>query len=84
MIWFSSFQMTDPLKIPRAAIQYPHQDLQKNDNVNKMKKILVKSQTVDSLPNEGNNFEDFSKDLKRTDSKDDTPRNVSVSQIYKF
>lgn len=71
--------MTDTLKIPRAAIQYPNQDLQKDDNVSKMRKILVKSTTVDSLPSEANNFEAFSNDLKRTESNDESPRNVSVS-----
>lgn len=72
-------RMTDTLKIPRAAIQYPNQDLQKDDNVSKMRKILVKSSTVDSLPSEGNNFEAFSNDLKRTESNDESPRNSTFS-----
>ncbi|XP_037045256.1 uncharacterized protein LOC119080791 isoform X2 [Bradysia coprophila] len=71
--------MADTLKIPRAAIQYTNQDLQKDDNVSKMRKILVKSTTVDSLPNEGNNFEAFSNDLKRTESIDKSPRHSTFS-----
>ncbi|KAG4079637.1 hypothetical protein HA402_010417 [Bradysia odoriphaga] len=71
--------MADTLKIPRAAIQYTNQDLQKDDNVSKMRKILVKSTTVDSLPNEGNNFEAFSNDLKRTEPNDRSPRHSTFS-----
>lgn len=72
--------MTDTLKIPRAAIQYPNKEFQKDDNVGKMRKVLVKSTTVDTKcsPDESSNFEAFSSDLKRTESNEKSPRNVSV------
>lgn len=76
--------MTDALKIPRATIQYTIQDQARYHNISKMRKVLVKSATVDSVASGDNNFETFSKDLTQNEPNETSPRHVSVDDNFHF